>query len=379
MPSPLRVLWVCGSGVAGGAENTSLQLVSLLRERGHDVTALCRPGGDVERMLRSASLPHRSASLGGALNLRAAWSIARAMRDLRPDVVLVTTADEWVWSCLIPRRRGSRLVLVRYMALPLPRRVQRLANRADAVVAVSEAVRRSLVHVAAERIRVIRVPWRFAPRAAVASPEERASVRRRLGLPGGAPLVGFFGGLREEKGLFDVLHAVRRAAQHMSREVHLLVCGPAAGGVGRTALDERIARLGMASRVHVLGWVADVRQPLTAADVVLLATHRTLGEALPLVLLDAMACGTPVAAYGVGGAVEAVGADGEAGRLAAPDDPDDLGRVLAEILADPEAAAAMAARALRRLGEEFDPQASADLLERLLADLHGAEKDPSRS
>jgi glycosyltransferase involved in cell wall biosynthesis len=68
---------------------------------------------------------------------------------------------------------------------------------------------------------------------------------------------------------------------------------------------------------------------------------------------------------------EVTGADAEAGRLAAPDDPKDLGRVLGEALADRRAAAEMANRALVRLRNHFDPARAADRYEELFRKLTG--------
>jgi hypothetical protein len=85
--------------------------------------------------------------LGGTLNVGSFYALAHACRDSAPAVVLVSTVDEWIWSSLVRRMQPQlRLVLVCHMALPLSRVVARLANgHADAIVAVSEAVRQRLL------------------------------------------------------------------------------------------------------------------------------------------------------------------------------------------------------------------------------------------
>ncbi len=75
-------------------------------------------------------------------------------------------------------------------------------------------------------------------------------------------------------------------------------------------------------------------------------THSTLSEGMPLIVLEALACGTPVVAYATGGASEAL-ADG-AGLLARPDDPIDLARLLAQLLTESGVANEVATRGLAR-------------------------------
>src|SRR5262245_9541575 len=142
----MTVLWICGARIVGGAEHVTLQLAELLQARGLAVVALCRPTGPLRGALSGAGIDAHCGNLGGALNLGAIAAIHRALQQIRPDIALVTTADEWVWSCLCRRPAHTRLVLVRHMVTPLAWRVRWLASqRADAIVAVSDAVRQSLL------------------------------------------------------------------------------------------------------------------------------------------------------------------------------------------------------------------------------------------
>lgn len=368
----MKILWVCGSRIVGGSERVTLQLAALLRGRGHMVEALCRPDSGVRSASARTGLTTHVARLGGSVNVRAVAEIRRALRCIAPDIALVTTADEWVWSGLA-RARGSRcrLVLVRHMALRLNSPVRWLAShQADAVVAVSDTVRQSLIGrlgVRADRIHVIHNPVRFSPRPTIPSAHDRLRAREALGLPLSGRWVGFFGGLSAAKGLRDVMMAVRRADEQL-HDITLLVCGRTDGGASASFAD--LARdLGLKDRVHYLGEIDAVEDALTAVDVVVMATHRELSEALPATLLEAMACGTPVLGYATGGIVDAIGADGQAGRLAHADDVGDLARLLIDSFADPASTERMAVAALARARRLFDPQQAADRYERLFSAL----------
>jgi glycosyltransferase involved in cell wall biosynthesis len=368
----MNVLWICGSRVVGGAERATLQIAELLAARGHAIRVACPPQSRLWPLLadhRFAALP---APLGGAMNLRAFAAIGRLLGAAAPDIALATTADEWVWTCLARRRTPpTRLVLVRHMALPLSRRVVWLAaRRADAVIAVSRAVRDSLcgrATIPPGRLHVVYNPVRFAPRHSVPTAEDRVRARQALGLSPHGRWVGFFGGLDPNKGIADVAHAVR-AADAALGPTQLLLCGRAAADAAPSS-DAVARHLDLAGRLHYLGETDRIEEALTAVDAVVMATHRRLSEALPATLIEAMACGTPVAAYATGGMREVIGTDGRAGRLASADDPADLARVLAEVLRDPAGATRMAHDALIRVRELFDPEQAADRYEQLFSDL----------
>ena len=368
----MKILWICGSPVLGGAERATLRIAAELRARGHQTAVCCPDASPLARAARASGLAVDPAN--GGWRPPSAWvAISRALRRKRPDITWATAATEWVPVCLsVSHRLGTAVVLARHMTLPISPPVRWLARRrADAVVAVSEAVRRSLRGIPPRLISVIPVPPRFPPRARVPTATERAQARAALRLDPTGHWVAFCGGLNPAKGIEDVLHAVGEVNRRTLTRV--VICGLKGHERALGQLPGWIGRFGLAGRVSYLGEVERVDTVMTAADAVLLATHRSLGEAMPLTVLEAMACGTPVVAYAVGGTPEALGADGEAGRLARCDDPESLAERLAAVLEEPDAAAAMAARALGRVREQFAPERIADQYERLFRRIGGPE------
>jgi glycosyltransferase involved in cell wall biosynthesis len=365
----VTILWICGAGVVGGAETTTLALLERLRARGHEVVGLCRRDSRVADVLRAAGVSTVAARIGGAVNLRTRGAIVTILRAIKPDVALVTTVDEWVWACLARRPARTRLVLVRHMALALSWRVRRLAAlRADAIVAVSQAVRQSLLNgsgITGERVHLIHNPVRLPPRAGVPEATERTAARRRLGLRTDGHWVGFFGGLRPEKGIRTVLDVVRRANEAVGL-TNVLICGPSPGPLSAGSLA---AAYSLTGRVHYLGEITAMTDAFTAADVVAMATPLRLSEAAPATLMEAMACGTPVVAYATGGIPEIIGSNAEAGYLARPDDANDLARTLIEALRNPAEAKRRANAGLDRVRSLFDPERSAARYEELFARL----------
>ena len=389
-PRPLRILWVCGSRVVGGAERVTAQVGALLRARGHAVEALAPAASAVHALFADAGIRTREAPLGSPRDARAVGAIARAFRASSADVALVTTPHEWVWSCLAPRR-GTKLVLVRHMALPLPRPVRWLARRrADAVVAVGESVRDALVAggaLPAPLVHVIPNPVRFAPCADVPPPDVRAAARTALALatPADSPdrrapealrrrlggedkWVGFFGGLDRRKGIQDAVSAVE-TANLAGTATNLLVCGRTHDPGLSGALREWSARPALRDRICHVGPIEDVRTAMTAMDVVLIATRSDLREGLPLTALEAMACGTPIVGYATGGVVEALGGPEGARALATPDDPSSLAERLRAVLGDPALARRLARAGLARVRERHGPDAAVARYETLLGEV----------
>lgn len=367
----MKILWICGSRIVGGAERVTIQIAAQLRDRGHTLEVICPPRSALNAPLEQAHLESKAARLGGSLNVIAALDISRALARAQPDIALVTTSDEWVWASIVRRPARTRLVLVRHMSIPLPLNVRIIAGlRAGAIIAVSEAVRQSLIGTRAIRpalIEVIHNPVRFAPRGNPPALEERRAARAALAIPRAHRWIGFFGGLDEKKGIGDLVAAACEIANRIG-PVSLLICGRP-GSKNARPLDEWARMLGAAGAFHYLGETQRVQEAMTAADVVAVPTHSSLKEGLPLTPLEAMACGTPVVGYATGGTPEAIGPDGDAGLLADSDDPRSLAARLGDVLSNPALAQRLAAGGLRRVRQHFTPELAADRYETLFRNL----------
>jgi glycosyltransferase involved in cell wall biosynthesis len=127
------------------------------------------------------------------------------------------------------------------------------------------------------------------------TPTAREETRAELGLS--APTLLSVGHLIERKGHDRVIAALAKLPRHC-----LLIAGD---GPERAALETLAAAQGVADRVRFMGSVPHhaLARVYSAADALVLASSR---EGWPNVLLEAMACGTPVVASNVWGAPELV-------------------------------------------------------------------------
>jgi len=217
-----------------------------------------------------------------------------------PDGVAAVMLGKLLRKPVVITARGTDINLIPRYALP--RAMIRFAAReAAGIIAVSRALKDGLVAlgIPEPRVHVLRNGVDLA----TFHPVDRSAVRNRLGVRG--PTLVSVGHLIERKG-----HDLVIGALPMLPEYTLLICGE---GPERSTLEGLAKKLGVADRLHFLGQVPheELVTIYGAADVLVLASSR---EGWPNVLLEAMACGTPVVASNVWGNPEVV-ARPEAGLL----------------------------------------------------------------
>jgi 1,2-diacylglycerol 3-alpha-glucosyltransferase len=186
-------------------------------------------------------------------------------------------------------------------------------------------------------------------------PVDPTPFRDRYDLESDRPHIGYTGRHGHEKRLEDLLGAVAR----LERDDATLVFG--GDGPARPALKRRVADLDVDARF--LGVLDRNELPALYAALDVFAFPSPV-ETYGLVGLEAIACGTPVAAADAGALSETV-TDGETGLHYPPGDVDALARALETILAD---RAAFEDRCLERRSS-FDVARSIDRLERAYASL----------
>jgi glycosyltransferase involved in cell wall biosynthesis len=180
--------------------------------------------------------------------------------------------------------------------------------------------------------------------------------RSELGAPEGVPLLLVAGLLNVAKGQDLAIQALRAPGL---RAAHLLVVGHGPWEVDLRALAQRA---GVAERVHFLGWRSDLARIYGAVDWLLLPSR---WEAMPYVVLEALACGTPVVAMPVDGAREILTA-AICGVLSPSTDLDALSSTLDNALRLPAPTRLAYGRAgQRRVAEEYSVDRMLDRLQAL--------------
>ncbi len=234
-----------------------------------------------------------------------------------PDGVAAALLGRWSKKPVTITARGTDINLI--PEYPFPRRLIRWASRQSAAsIAVCEALKKEMVELGmeAEQIHVLRNGVDLDH----FRPIDPAEARRLLGLQETRWMLSV-GLLIERKG-----HDIPIRALVDLPGWSLLVAGD---GPLRGELQRLAESLGVADRVRFLGSVPQAELPsyYSAADVLVLASSR---EGWANVLLESMACGTPVIASSVWGTPEVVATE-DAGVLMAERTPAGLLTALAEL------------------------------------------------
>ena len=355
-----------GAATLGGGELSVVSLLHGLQGRGHRVLMLCRDRAIAERVA-SYGIPAGVQRVGGAVMLHDAARMALRLRRERPDALLLTTFKKLALAGIAGRlARVPRVVQRIGLETDRPTRGVRyrwaLRSLTDAVVVNARCMRGPFLDAAPRGDPANVLTIYHAP--SVAPPtRDRSEVRRELGIPAGARVVGAVARLARQK-RFDRL---LRALSALPPDVHCVLAGE---GGERAALQALAAELGVDHRVHLPGFRRDVANLLRALDVYVVCSER---EGMANAMLEAMACGIPVVSTAVSGADEALRpfADGSRpGRVVAADDA--LAPALERILADPADRQAMGEAGRRRIAESFGRE---EMLDRWEAVLRGDGAD----
>ncbi len=221
---------------------------------------------------------------------------------LYPDGVAAVWLGRRLGCPVVVTARGSDVTQIAQYLLPC-QLIRAAVQEAAAVITVSAALRQGVIELGAPagQVHVLRNGVDLD----VFHPMPRDAARLALGMT--RPTLLSVGHLIERKG-----HALTIQAMRLLPEWDLVILGE---GPDRPALEALVGKSGLTSRVRLLGGRPhdDLPRYYGAADAMVLASSR---EGWANVLLEAMACGTPVIASDIPGTREVMRSP-EAGRLVA--------------------------------------------------------------
>jgi glycosyltransferase involved in cell wall biosynthesis len=302
-----------------------------LAARGHRVTVVSRPGGDLEQACDEAIVGLFQLPLRHGLDVGSARRLRRLLILGGTDVVHVHKGRGHGIALLAATRLGRLPVVVvnRGVSFPLDRfnRWKYRHPRVRAVVCVAEAVREVVIRSAGvEPGRVVTV--RSGTDVSRFDPDHvhGAAIRRELGMTSDHLVVGQVS-VRDWKGWREVVDSVARLVPGWPNlRLVLIGCEP---DPVRRVVEDQVATHGLADFVILTGFRSDMPEVLAACDIVVDASWA--GTGITGTVREAMAMAKPVVATDCAGNSELVDAD--VGRVVPPRDVEALTAALAELLA----------------------------------------------
>lgn len=301
------VLYINATGEISGAERSLLAMLAAL-DRDRWSPLVVAPEGPLLREVARLGISPITAALQPMTRprtLRQAWQVWRQLRfsrhtlklilqETKPDIIHANTTSAML---ALPSRLSAPVIWQLRDLTPLGRIGRWLYHRATRVAAISFAVRDDLMPYADDGGQKITILPPAVDVAHFHPADDRHALRAMLGLPSDGPLIGLVAQFVPWKRHHLFLDALELIADQpwqavlAGADLHRddKYCG---------SIHDRISRPPLAGRVHWLPWQGDAQPLMAALDICALTSQR---EPFGRVLIEAMACGTPVVAVDEGG------------------------------------------------------------------------------
>jgi len=359
----IRVLHIITRLEPGGAQRNTLYTVEHLDRSEFEAALAWGPGDPLDEAaeriadLRLEPVRELARPVSPRRDLAALGRIRQVLRDVEPQIVHTHSSKAGILGRLAARLERVPVVIHTIHGYgftpmqPAPVRalfiaVEKIVGRwTDHFIAVSEQNLRLGIDLGLfgpERASVIRSGIELGR---FRETRDVGELRRRIGVPSGAPLVTQVGNFKAQKAPLDFVRMAAVVARELPETWFVMV----GDGRLRPAAEELARELGVADRMVFSGWWEDVPGLLAATQVSVLSSRH---EGLPRAVVESLAAGVPVVATAVDGTVEVV-QDGINGRLVEPGDVAGLARGVSELLRDSDLRRRMSAVAGDGLAE-FD-------------------------
>ncbi|MDG2124651.1 MAG: glycosyltransferase [Verrucomicrobiales bacterium] len=321
MSDRIKVLQLITGLDVGGAETMMCRLMERIdRERFDCQVVSLRPRGALAPRLEAAGVPMSFLDIDSAKDVPGGIAkLAMLVRRERPDVVQTWMYHADFLGSLVGRLCGDQRIvwniqqsqLCRETSKPVTRFLNRfLAGRSqqwpDRIIACSKVAAELHAAQGYARDKMVWICNGAETDFYMPDAEAAAALRRELGIPDGAQVIGMAGRYNPQKDYGNYFAAAGLLAERMPG-VHFVACG-----AGATLEDEGFRVLaesaGLGERFHALGVRSDMQAVYPAFTIAALSS--AYGEGFPLTLGEAMACGVPCAATDVGDSAEIIGGTG---------------------------------------------------------------------
>ncbi len=353
-----------------GSVHQMFQAAAGLREHGHDVTIITRPGKVMEEKAALHGVGFRALPMRHQFDLASIGGLRRLIGDLRPDVIHVHKGIAHALALAATLRDPEPAFVVnRGVSFPLDiwNRGKYRTSRVDRIVAVCRQVKDVVVasgRLPPEKVEVIYAGTDvtlFDP-----ARHDRRAFRREKSIAEDRFLIAQVG-IRDWKGWREVIDAVAEIAPVHDR-VHVALIG----NLTRVAeLRQYAEERGVAGRVTPVEYRMDMPNVFASCDLVVDASWA--GTGVTGTIREAMAMQKPVIATNAGGNDELLSTP-EVGWLVPVRDHAALTRAITEVIENPDRAAAVGKNARKHVVEGFSKERRITRLQDLYGEILEAKR-----
>jgi glycosyltransferase involved in cell wall biosynthesis len=372
----MKILFYNHTGQVSGAERVLLMIVSRMDRDGFEPLVVCPEQGPLQEMANDLGARVESVQ---ALDARFTWRVDRlarycnsffeVIRQLRqrvvstkPDLLHANSIRAGLVATAATVGLGTRVVwhlhdmLPRHPLSTAIRIFAALSSRTE-MIAVSEAVARNfrgrlprwLPRLMNDRVHVILNAIdleKFQP-----DQTAKRGVSKELRFRERDLVIGIVGQLTPRKGQLELLRAFGKALADVPEMVLLIAGAPMFNRDGEylELLKRTASELSIGNKVRMLGARSDIATIMQSLDVLVVNSSV---EPFGLVILEAMACGTPVLAAAVDGIPEIIEHDRN-GRLFPPRDEAALAQGIVSLSRQPRLRARLAEQAQQHVEARF--------------------------
>ena len=280
---------------------------------------------------------------------KAMKALVQLFKEEKPDIVHThasMTARMAARAAMVPFIFNTKHCMESAPGI-LPKKIVRRevnATFSDKIIAVSRAVRRSMVHAGCHPEQIAVVYNGIEP-IAIPSAEEKEALLQSYGGRPGEKAVGMVARLEEVKDHETFLLGAQNVLEKR-KDVRFYIVGD---GSLREELERRVLELGISEWVTFTGFVKDVEKIEAALDIAVITSK---AEALCLSIIESNIAGVPAVGTDSGGVAEVI-KDGETGYLVPVGDADKLAERIEELLADDAKRKAFGEHAKKRAESMF--------------------------